>query len=57
MLDAGCGTGLSGRALSAAGFRTIDGMDVSQRSLEIAARLGRVSLTRPRRHAETAFAV
>ncbi|MDZ7644912.1 MAG: class I SAM-dependent methyltransferase [Woeseiaceae bacterium] len=40
MLDAGCGTGLSGRALSTAGFRTIDGMDVSQRSLEIAARLG-----------------
>lgn len=40
VLDAGCGTGLSGRALAAAGFGTIDGMDVSRRSLEIAERLG-----------------
>lgn len=40
ILDAGCGTGLSGRALAAAGFDTIDGMDVSRRSLEIAERLG-----------------
>jgi len=40
VLDAGCGTGLSGRALSGAGFTTIDGMDVSQRSLDIAAGLG-----------------
>lgn len=40
VLDAGCGTGLSGRALAAAGFRMIDGMDVSRRSLEIAARTG-----------------
>lgn len=39
ILDAGCGTGLSGRALAAAGFETIDGMDVSRRSLEIAERL------------------
>lgn len=36
ILDAGCGTGLSGRALAAAGFTTIDGMDVSARSLELA---------------------
>lgn len=36
ILDAGCGTGLSGRALAAAGFTTIDGMDVSSRSLELA---------------------
>lgn len=36
ILDAGCGTGLSGRALAAAGFTTIDGMDVSARSLQVA---------------------
>lgn len=36
VLDAGCGTGLTGKALAAAGFRTIDGMDLSRRSLEIA---------------------
>ena len=36
ILDAGCGTGLSGKALLAAGFITIDGIDVSHRSLEIA---------------------
>ena len=36
ILDAGCGTGLSGKALLTAGFTTIDGIDVSQRSLEIA---------------------
>jgi len=36
ILDAGCGTGLGGRALQAAGFMTIDGIDVSCRSLEIA---------------------
>lgn len=40
MLDAGCGTGLSGRALAHAGFKIIDGMDVSQRSLERAGKLG-----------------
>lgn len=37
VLDAGCGTGLSGKALTAAGFTVIDGMDVSERSLEVAA--------------------
>ena len=36
ILDAGCGTGLSGKALLAAGFITIDGIDVSRRSLEVA---------------------
>ena len=36
ILDAGCGTGLSGKALAAAGFATIDGMDVSAHSLELA---------------------
>ena len=36
MRDAGCGTGLSGKALLAAGFITIDGIDVSRRSLEVA---------------------
>jgi len=36
ILDAGCGTGLSGRTLRDAGFETIDGIDVSARSLEIA---------------------
>jgi predicted TPR repeat methyltransferase len=36
ILDAGCGTGLGGKALLAAGFITIDGIDVSRRSLKIA---------------------
>jgi predicted TPR repeat methyltransferase len=36
ILDAGCGTGLGGTALLAVGFITIDGIDVSRRSLEIA---------------------
>lgn len=40
ILDAGCGTGLSGRALQSAGFTTIDGIDVSRRSLEIASKTG-----------------
>jgi predicted TPR repeat methyltransferase len=40
ILDAGCGTGLSGKALLAAGFITIDGIDVSRRSLEIARMTG-----------------
>ncbi|MDZ7841641.1 MAG: class I SAM-dependent methyltransferase [Gammaproteobacteria bacterium] len=40
ILDAGCGTGLTGRALAGAGFSTFDGIDVSQRSLDVAARLG-----------------
>lgn len=34
VLDVGCGTGLSGRALSEAGFTTIDGSDLSPEMLE-----------------------
>lgn len=34
ILDAGCGTGLSGRALHSVGFTTIDGIDISKQSLE-----------------------
>ncbi len=40
ILDAGCGTGLSGRALHIGGFTTIDGIDVSHQSLEIAGNTG-----------------
>ena len=40
VLDAGCGTGLSGRALQAAGFRRVTGMDISQASLDVAAQTG-----------------
>ncbi|HSH43903.1 MAG TPA: class I SAM-dependent methyltransferase [Arenicellales bacterium] len=40
VLDAGCGTGLGGRALREAGFSVIDGIDVSQRSLDVAAKRG-----------------
>ena len=36
ILDVGCGTGLSGKALLKAGFIAIDGIDVSRQSLEIA---------------------
>lgn len=36
ILDAGCGTGLSGRALKKCGFKNIDGIDISQQSLDIA---------------------
>ena len=37
VLDAGCGTGLSGKALHDAGFRHITGIDISQASLDVAA--------------------
>ncbi len=40
ILDVGCGTGLSGSALHTAGFTTIDGIDVSHRSLEVAGLTG-----------------
>ena len=40
VLDAGCGTGLSGKALHAAGFRRITGIDISQASLDVAAQAG-----------------
>ncbi|MEM6306774.1 MAG: methyltransferase [Pseudomonadota bacterium] len=36
LLDFGCGTGLSGRALCDAGFRTIDGTDISPEMLDVA---------------------
>ena len=36
VLDAGCGTGLSGKALHAAGFRCVTGIDISQASLDVA---------------------
>lgn len=40
ILDAGCGTGLSGAALARAGFTTIDGIDVSSQSLALAGKQG-----------------
>ena len=40
VLDAGCGTGLSGKALHDAGFRRITGIDISQASLDVAAQAG-----------------
>lgn len=40
ILDAGCGTGLSGKALNTAEFRHITGGDISQTSLDIAAQSG-----------------
>ena len=40
VLDAGCGTGLSGKALHAAGFRRLTGIDISQTSLDVAAQAG-----------------
>ncbi len=40
VLDAGCGTGLSGRALHAAGFRRLTGIDISQVSLDVAVQTG-----------------
>lgn len=36
ILDFGCGTGLSGTALALAGFRTIDGVDLSADMLKLA---------------------
>ena len=40
ILDIGCGTGLSGEALRAAGYRLIDGTDFSPEMLEIASKKG-----------------
>lgn len=40
ILDAGCGTGLSGKALQEAGFKQIYGCDISAKSVEIAAQTG-----------------
>lgn len=36
VMDYGCGTGLSGEALVAAGFNTLDGTDLSQKMLDVA---------------------
>jgi len=38
VLDVGCGTGLSGVALRAAGFSTVDGCDLAQEMLDLAAK-------------------
>lgn len=40
VLDFACGSGLSGRALRSAGLTTVDGVDVSQKMLDVAARSG-----------------
>lgn len=40
VLDVGCGTGLSGEALAAQGYGSVDGVDVSARSLARAAETG-----------------
>ena len=40
VLDAGCGTGLTGKALHVAGFRRVTGIDISQASLDVAAQAG-----------------
>lgn len=36
LADFGCGTGLSGEAFAKAGFRTVDGFDISPASLDVA---------------------
>lgn len=40
VLDAGCGTGLVGQALAAAGYRTIDGIDLSSEMVALAEQRG-----------------
>jgi predicted TPR repeat methyltransferase len=40
LLDAGCGTGLSGPFLRALGYQALDGLDFSQDMLDLAARRG-----------------
>ncbi|MEM7539842.1 MAG: methyltransferase domain-containing protein, partial [Chloroflexota bacterium] len=40
IIDAGCGTGLTGRALHTQGYTHITGLDISQKSLDLAATLG-----------------
>ena len=40
ILDAGCGTGMTGRALRDAGLRQVEGIDISQKSLDLAAQTG-----------------
>lgn len=46
ILDVGCGTGLCGKALLTAGFNSVDGIDVSSRSLEIAKMTGAYTILR-----------
>lgn len=46
VLDFGCGTGLSGMALTRAGFTTLDGIDLSAEMLEQAAARGIYRATR-----------
>ena len=46
VLDVGCGTGLSGQALAARGYDAVDGVDVSDRSLALAAATGAYRSTR-----------
>lgn len=40
ILDVGCGTGLTGRALADAGYLTIDGVDLSPEMVEVARKTG-----------------
>jgi predicted TPR repeat methyltransferase len=40
VLDFGCGTGLSGKALAATGFTTIDGTDITPEMVAVASTLG-----------------
>lgn len=48
LLDVGCGTGLVGRALRAAGCRAeLTGLDISEQSLEQARRSGEYATVRP----------
>ena len=43
LLDAGCGTGLTGDALRGAGYTDITGIDISQKSISIAQQTGSYS--------------
>ncbi|MEL6267194.1 MAG: methyltransferase domain-containing protein [Pseudomonadota bacterium] len=62
VVDLGCGTGLSGEALSAVGFSTLDGFDLSPGMLEKARakgvyrNLGEIDLSRPLPFAPGAYA-
>ncbi len=40
VLDIGCGTGLAGQGLADHGFQTLDGLDVSDEMMQVAARRG-----------------
>lgn len=47
LLDAGCGTGMTGAALADVGFRHIDGIDFSEQSIAVAAETGVYGDLRP----------